>query len=324
MAPTFTDQLGVEQVGPGEYISRLCPAAYGNVGGMAFGGCTTAIAASAAYADIPEGYFLYSFVGHFLGPATTKAKLHCTVHTVRNTKTFATRRVVVKQQQPDNKMRTCLEVLADFHIKEPGLLSYSAPSALKYKGPDESPTLKELVDKALADGIIKEDPIAKFAPMFYAAETFWEMKTCTEGMSGQNLVGMLAKVLPTDQDSLPITDRVSSDWMRLRIPMASASDKAAALLFLLDGGVPFTALAHNHLWYSDSGPCSTLEFALRLFEPVIDVNKWHVRERKTIAAGHGRSYNEARLFDQAGNLAASMTQQCILRPKPNSRSKASL
>lgn len=325
MAPTFTDQLAVEKVGPGEYISRECPAAYGNVGGIAFGGCTTAIAGSAAYAEVPENYFLYSFVGHFLGPATTTAKLHCTVHVVRHTKTFATRRVVVKQQQPDGKMRSCLEVLADFHVKEPALLTYSAPPTLKYKAPEESPTLKELVDKAIADGIVKEDPIAKFAPMFYEAQNFWEMKTCTEGMSGQNLVGMLANVLPTDQDRLHVTDRVSSDWMRLRTPITSASEKTAALLFLLDGGVPFVALAHNHLWYSDCGPCNTLEFALRLFEPVVDVNQWHVRERKTIVAGHGRSYNEARMFNQEGVLTASMTQQCILRPKPQpKKAKSSL
>lgn len=324
MAPSFVDQLAVERLGPGEYISRLCPGAYGNYGGMAFGGCTTAIAASAAYAEVPAGYFLYSFVGHFLGPATTKSKLYCSVHNIRQTRTFATRRVVVRQQQPDGKMRSCLEVLADFHIKEPGLLSYSAPPTLKYKSPEESPTLKELVAKALAEGVIKEDPITKFAPMFYEAEAFWEMKTCTEGMSGQNLVGMLANVLPTDQDSLPIVDRVSSDWVRLRAPLTSAGDKAAALAFLLDGGIPFTALAHNHLWYSDSGACNTLEFALRLFEPVVDVNQWHVRERKTIAAGHGRSYGEARLFDKAGNLTASMTQQCILRPKPEAKGKPSL
>lgn len=204
------------------------------------------------------------------------------------------------------------------------MLTYSPPPTLKYKGPDESPTLKELVDKAMADGTIKKDPIATHASMFYEAERFWEMKTCTEGMTGQNLVGMLAKVLPTDQDNLPVTDRVSSDWMRLRVPVTSVREKTAALLFLLDGGVPFTALAHNHLWYTDSGPCNTLEFALRLFEPVVDVNKWHVRERKTIVAGHGRSYNEARLFDQAGILTASMTQQCILRPKPSPKGTASL
>lgn len=324
MAPNFIDQLAVEYLGPGEYVSKMCPGDYGNAGGIAFGGCTTAVAASAAYAELPDGYFLYSFVGYFLGPATTKAKLHCTVHTVRDTKTFATRRVVVKQQQADGKMRSCLEVLADFHVKEPALLTYTIPPTLKYKGPEESPTLKELVDKALTDGIIKEDPIAMFAPMFYEAENFWEMKTCTEGMSGQNLVGMLANVLPTDQDNLPVTDRVSSDWVRLKTALASASEKTAALLFLLDGGIPFTALAHNHLWYTDSGPCNTLDFALRLFEPVVDVNQWHVRERKTIAAGHGRSYNEARLFSETGILTASMTQQCILRPKPAPKVKSSL
>lgn len=324
MAPTLTDQLAVDELGPGEYLSRVHPGDYGNIGGIAYGGYTSAVATSAAFATVPDGYFLYSLVGHFLSPATTKEKLYCTVYKTRDTKTFATRRVVVKQKQPDGQMRSCLEVLADFHVEEPALLTYSVPPTLKYKGPGESHTLKDLVDKALADGVIKEDLIAKFAPMFYGHEAHWEGRTCTEGMSGQNLVGMLPKQLPTDQDKLPVTDRVSSDWTRLKTPLASVSEKTAALVFLMDGGVPFVALAHIHLWYTDSGPCNTLEIALRLFVPVVELEDWHVRERKTIVAGHGRSYNEARLFDKHGNLTVSMTQQCITRPKPKPKAKASL
>lgn len=322
MALSLADQLAIEQVGPSEFVSRIPPGDYGNARGIAFGGCTSAIAARAAFATVRDGYFLYSLVGNFLGPATTTTKLHCSVFTVRDTKTFATRRVVVKQQQPDGTMRSCLEVLADFHVKEPALLTYSAPTTLKYRGPDEQPTLKELVDKAVADGVVKEDPIAKFAPMFYATERHWIMKTCVEGMSGQNLVGMLAKQVPTDQDDLPLTDRVSADWIKLKTPLTSPGELTAALAFLMDGGVPFSALAHNHMWYNDCGPCNTLEFALRLFEPVVDLKDWHLRERKTIVAAHGRSYNEARLFDERGNLVVSMTQQCILRPKPEPKAKA--
>lgn len=321
MPPSFTDQLAVDQLGAGEYISRLCPGAFGNSGGIAYGGCTTAIATSAAAATVPSGYFLYSLTGHFLGPATTTARLHCTVHAVRNTKTFATRRVVVTQHVDGTTARAVLEVVADFHVAEPTLLTYSAPPTLRYKGPDASPTVKELVEKAQKHGVITQDPVARFAPMFYASETHWEMKTCTEGMSGQNLVGMLAKQLPTDQDALRVTDRVSADWVRLRAPVR---DMTAALVFLMDGGVPFVALAHNHLWYNDAGPCSTLEFALRLFVPVVDLREWHLRERKTVVAGHGRSYNEARLFDEQGSLTVSMTQQCILRPKPEPKTKALL
>lgn len=324
MALDFTDHLAIEQVGPGEYVSKLSPGDHGNARGIVYGGGTSGIATRAAFATVRDGYFLYSLVGNFLGPAITTTKLHCSVFTVRDTKTFATRRVVVKQQQPDGTMRSCMELLADFHVKEPALLTYSAPPTLKYKGPDEQPLLKDLAAKAVADGVVKEDPIAKFAPMFYAAEKYWHMRTCTEGMSGQNLAGMLAKQMPTDQDSLPLTDRVSADWVKLREPLTPGAEMTAGLAWLMDGGVPFSALAHNHLWYNDCGPCNTLEFALRLFEPVIDLKEWHLRERKTIVAGHGRSYNEARLFDERGNLVVSMTQQCILRPPPEPKAKASL
>lgn len=45
--------------------------------------------------------------------------------TLRDTKTFATRRVVVSQRRPDGQPRPCMELIADFHVEEPALMMYS-------------------------------------------------------------------------------------------------------------------------------------------------------------------------------------------------------
>ncbi|KAJ0108220.1 hypothetical protein J7T55_000185 [Diaporthe amygdali] len=323
MLPSLADQLAIEQTGPGQFISKELPQRMGNAMPIAYGGCTAGIATRAACATVPESFSLYSLVGHFLGPASTTEKLACTVHTTRNTKTFTTRRVVVSQQRPDGQVRTCLELLADFQVEEPALMAYSAPPTIPFKGPHESPTAKQLAEKAVAQGLASSDIVEKNGIMFSMMENFFETRTCAEGMTGQNVVGLL-RTLPTDQDDLPLTERSSGDWAKTKEPLTSAGEKAAVLSFLMDGGLSFLPLWHEHLWFDDAGACSTLDFALRLFTPDVDLSNWHLRERKTIAAGYGRTYSEGRLWDEQRNLVACMTQQCILRPKPQGKVKAVL
>lgn len=324
MASTLADQLAIEQTGPGQFTSKALPKRMGNAMPIAYGGCTAGIATRAACATVPEQFSLYSLVGHFLGPASTTEKLVCTVHATRDTKTFATRRVVVSQRRPDSgQLRACMEILADFHVEEPALLAYSAPPSIPFRGPGESPTARELAQEAVARGLAGSDVAEKNTVMFSMMEQFFETRTCAEGLTGQNVLGLL-RTQPTDQDDLPLTERSSGDWAKTKEALTSAGEKAAALSFLMDGGLSFLPLWHEHLWFDDAGACSTLDFALRLFTPDVDLSNWHLRERKTIAAGFGRSYSEGRLWDERRNLVACMTQQCILRPKPKGKGRAVL
>lgn len=327
MVPPLKDQFAVQKLGDGSFVSTHHPSTYGNINGIAFGGSTLAVAVRAVYATAPANFSLYSVLGHFHGPATTKANLYVTVHNIRDTRTFATRRVVVTQTQQKSDgsevQRQCLELFADFHVAEPSVLTYSAQPSMAYKGPDESPTLQDLVDKALTEGKIKSSPLEKQGAMYVGLGVHFETRTCTEGMSGQNMLGLLRSE-PTDQDARHVADRVSGDWSRLRVPLQDKEDKAAAVAFTMDAGLTMTALAHNHLWFDMVGPSVTSDFALRLFVPEVDLNEWHLRERKTISGGAGRTYSEARLWDKNGTLVASMTQQCILKPKDPAKSKASL
>lgn len=321
-AETLSEQTAVEQVGPNEFVSKALPGRFGNATPIAYGGCTSGIATRAACATVPDHYVIYSVLGHFLGPTSTETNLHVTVERTRDTKTFATRRILVRQTQPDGTTRTCLDMLADFHVREPPLLTYSpAPTFhLREEGPDVSPTMDELTQKAVDEGLVKDASILRTAAMFKGHEVHFEARTCARGMSGQNLVGILSKK-PTTQDALHVTDRVSGDWSRTRIPLQDAGERASAAVFMMDGGLPFIALTHNHLWFSDAGANSTLDFAVRWFAPDLDLSKWHLRERRTIAAGHGRSFNEGKLWDEEGNLVLSATQQCILRPPPTGKNK---
>lgn len=274
------------------------------------------VATAAACSTVPPSYHLYSLVGHYMGPGLLGVNMLCTVHATRTTKTFATRRVEVKQTAPDGTSRVCMEIIADFHVEEPAVLTYSAPPRRKYSGPESSPDLESLSRTLLADGQISQEQadMASATGMFGLMGRFFDTRHPVEGVAGQNLFG-IAKHMPTDQDSCHITDRTSAEWIKTLGPLASRAEKMSALAFELDGALSFTPMAHSGLWFEDVGVASTLDFAMRLFVPDVDLGRWHLRERSTVAAAVGRQYSESRMWDQQGNLVASMTQQSILRPR---------
>jgi acyl-CoA thioesterase len=99
-------------------------------------------------------------------------------------------------------------------------------------------------------------------------------------------------------------------------------EQMSTMGFLMDSFLAFCPLVFTHRGFFDAGASGSLDFALRFFErsDKVDFNKWHLREVVTVAGAEGRTYSEARMWDESGKMIASMTQQCILRPplqKPN-------
>lgn len=319
MAETLKEQLAVHEIAPGELMSQSPPGRMGNSLPVAYGGCTMGVAVAAACATVPGSYHLYSVVGHYLGPGLPEVKMRCTVHSTRTTKTFATRRVEVRQTSPDGTSRVCMELIADFHIEEPAALTYSARPRRQYSGPETSSDLEHLSKTLLSNGLIseKQAEMASARGMFGLMWKFFDTRHPIEGVAGQNLFG-IAQQIPTDQDSLHITEKTSAEWIKTLAPLESRAEKMSALAFVLDGALSFTAMAHSGLWFEDIGVASTLDFAMRLFIPDVNLSHWHLRERNTLAAAAGRQYSESRMWDREGNLVASMTQQSILRPRSES------
>src|SRR4051812_11733617 len=96
-----------------------------------------------------------------------------------------------------------------------------------------------------------------------------------------------AKHVKTTQDHLSMTEKTSAEWLRTRTPLKDEHENIAALTFIMDGALSFLPLNHDHKNFDDAGPCSTLDFALRVMRPGIQMNRWHLRERKAIAAAVG-------------------------------------
>lgn len=280
------------------------------------GGCALAFAVNAACATLDSSLFrLYSALGNFLSGASCQRLLHATVTTLRSTRTFQTRVVLVTQTLDDGSSRAVLSANLDFQAIEPAeMLRYSEPL----------PALAGTLDDALAEDAYlarvrridgcTDRVLAAYHAGFAPALKYFDRRAVWTGVGAQNLVGVLQQA-PTTQDHRPLTDKVSYDWSRSRAPLATYRDTIVALAFQMDAAIAFSALTHSHRFLPDAAACGSLDFALRFFGSDLDMNHFHLREIRTLVGREGRTYNESKMWDRDGKLVCVMTQQAILRPK---------
>ena len=321
MSMNITDSLAVRQVSANRYESLRFPEKMGNSANIAFGGCTLGVAAAAVHEGVSEPYRLYSFTGQFLGPALTARKLMCTVREVRKTRSFITKVVEVSQKQDNGSERTCLIALADFHTIEPAsLLIYSKHPSTEHSSVQNSPSVAEHRQNLVRSGATSAESAELHTKAFGLMAKFFDNKICPEAINGQCLVGF-GTAAKTTQDHLPLVERTAADWIRCRQPLETPGQHASSLAFVMDAAISFLPLTLSGLSLSDAGACSTLDFSLRFLTNEVNINEWHLREWRTIAADGGRTYSEAQLWDQDGKMVVSMTQSSILRSKANGTSK---
>lgn len=312
------DLVGVRHIEANKYDSISNPSRMGSMLNVAYGGCALANGISAAYASMPEPkkYHLYSTMGNYLGPALNDRKVLCYVYPYRTTRTFYSCRVELRQRTDKGDERSIMMMLADFQVAEPALMTYSATPVREYSPVERTPTQAENQQNNVDKGVITEKQRDTMRLVFGLMDRFFDQRPCPEGLWSQNLAGM-AKHVRTSQDHLPLTDKTSSDWLKVRD--ASVTEPAthyAAMGFIMDAALAFLPLTHSHRFLDDSSACSSLEFACRFFVTGedIDIRKWHLREMKTITGAHGRTYSESQLWTEEGNMVCSMTQQSIMRP----------
>lgn len=191
-------------------------------------------------------------------------------------------------------------------------MAFSSPWITQYKLASDIPTLRECQEQCIAQGKLGLEQLKTMGPIFALMDEYFEQKPRAEGVSGQNMMGF-AKELPTSQDDSFITEKFSAEWLCARDHL-SPSDRLAGLAFNMDGGLSFLPLVHDHKFLEDVGDCSSLDFALRIFSKDIDLYKWHLKERRTIAAQGGRTFSEACLSREDGQVVAIESQQSIMRP----------
>ena len=329
MAATITDLLSLREISPTHFESIFFPEKMGNTANQAYGGNTLAIAVNAALQTVSSKFSLYTAMGNFLGPASVDQSLHCSVRSLRTTKSFATRLVEVSQIRDDGQSRLCLFMTADFHIQEPHtLLTYSRPPAAHVSEVQHSSTTEENLNALLERGTINQHDVKIHRQLFKLEERLLERRPCPEGIMTQTFAGAARKGTITTQDHLPLHDKTSPDYFRVKNRLETPAEHIAALAFVMDMGISFIPLVHSGISLTEAGVQSSLDFALRIFvnggKGGLDLNSWNLRELSTVTGGEGRTYTEARVWDEKGRMVCNMTQQCILRPKVKMGEKAKI
>lgn len=309
MAATVIELLSVRETSPSHFESIHNPEKMGNAANIAYGGNTLGVAITAALQTVHSRYFLYSALGNYLGPAFTDRILHCSVRSIRTTKTFATRHVEVSQVQNSGDKRLCLFLTADFQTAEPAsLLTYSRPPRMSYRTVEESPTLEENRQDMLDRGLIDQKTMPLSDVLFGLAGRLLERRPCPEGVLTQNLIGLAKKGTPTTQDHLPLPLKTSGDYFRSKHELKTPAEHVSALAFVTDMATSFLPLVHSGQSLTDASAQSSLDFAFRVFTNDLDLNQWQLRELSTITGGDGRTYTEAQVWDRHGKMVCSMTQ----------------
>lgn len=339
---------------PWVFESVSLPGRAGNLVPLAYGGCTSSVAVISAGHTVDQkkyNYVPYSVTGYFLGPASLESKYECYVTPLRDTRSFATRHVVVKQRTKKG-LRSCLALTVDFiasrtstpealeQCKSRGvdpaatrsLLHYQVNPKMNAGKPTELEHGRKLIAEKMKNNELGDDALAihdEFLGLWYQ---YFDGRVPEESMMAQNMFGMYDK--GTSQDHLPISERLTDDWFRVIqelpptdghehlvvrddlgiIPITSKMLHAALCVFALDGVLAFAPVSMNNRMMLEASNASSLDFAVRFHSDVVDMSKWHLREVRTMAGGWSRTFSEAMLWDEDGRLIASTTQQCVLHP----------
>lgn len=184
MATTLAQHLSLEQA-DGHYVSSHFPRQMGNTTPIAYGGYAIGLTIQTACQSVPDGFRLYSALGHFLRGLSTDAKLICTPSELRRTKSFVTYRVTVQQKDQTTEMpRLCVELLADFHRDEPEILNYSATPTRRYSHWQHCLRWDRLAEeKWVKTGKLLEAKSDMFNTLFGLSHEIFDARPCPEGVT---------------------------------------------------------------------------------------------------------------------------------------------
>jgi acyl-CoA thioesterase II len=315
MSRAFTDSLALRKVSETVFETIHNPKRIGNSLNIAYGGYALAVAVKASAASVPSNYNLYSILGNYLGPALTDRPLLARVRNVRQTRTFSTRQIEISQKQADGTERPCLIALADFQVPEKAsVMDFDVRPSKNYSSYEVLVDWQTHDQKMVETGKVSQDLADMHMKTLGVLHDLYEQRPCPEGIFPHNLTGM-AKTLPTPQSDLPLPERSTADWVRSKEPLTSQMENVACLAFYMDAALSFCSLSFSGMFLDDVGACSSLDFALRIFRNEVDMAKWHLREIQTRVGGEGKTYNEARIWDEHGKCVGIMTQANIMRPK---------
>jgi acyl-CoA thioesterase-2 len=254
-----------------------------------FGGQFLGQAVVAAGRTLADGRAVHSLHGYFVRPGDPELPLEYSVSTVRDGRSFATRRVEATQA---GELR--FVCLVSFTAAENGL-EYQPPVDLGLLPPPDG--LRTYGD--------------------WMAETTDNPEDHYETRSRPRPVDVRYVDPPTNPPEGPIT---SPQRMWLRLPGPLPDDPlihAAALAYASDETlIDNSMLPHGRRWSDPALQGASIDHAMWFLRPA-RADQWLLFEQTVVSTAGGRGLARGDLYTPAGSLVATATQEGLLRLAPS-------
>ncbi len=248
-----------------------------------FGGQVAAQAIVAAARTVPEQYLVHSLHSYFLRPGDTRVPIVYDADTLRDGRSFATRRVLARQHG-----RPIFALTANFQIPEDGL-DHQDPMP-SVPAPEDCPRLEDV------------------APMSHRSSQQWkrewaalEIRHAGDTRDGGSISD------PTVAARARLWIRINGALPDGRLAHTAAFTYASDLTLLAASLVP-----HNRDIGSEDLQPASLDHSVWFHRP-FRADEWWLYDQASPSASGGRGLALARVFAQDGTLVATVAQEGLIR-----------
>jgi len=275
------DLLTLEKKDTHHFVGQNYKTAWGRV----FGGQVLGQSLHAAYQTVPDDRIAHSMHGYFILGGDINIPIDYHVDTIRDGRSFTTRRVVAFQ-----KDKAIFNMAASFHIKEAGENhQIPMPNVL-------TPELL-LTDIQQAEGLQDKDP-ERFQRLMKAHPQIFEFKPVDKAIYLQT-----RNSPPLAHIWFRIKDKIEANLPLQHQILAFASDYS----LLLTSTLPHREnLTHAKMYYA------SLDHAL-WFHRNFKIDDWLLYAIESPSASNARGFSRGSIFDKTGVMVASVTQEGLMR-----------
>ena len=270
--------LDLEKLGDNEFLGRTQWMPHGRV----FGGQVLAQALTAAMRTTEETRHVHSLHSYFLRAGDIEKDIRFSVEILRDGKSFSARRVHAIQDD-----KPIFSMIASFQEESAGL-EHAETMPENVPDPDSLPSAADLLGSI-------DHPTAQY----WSSARPFDLRHVTQPVYLR-----------------PAKHQESSQmvWFRSISPMPESPQlHTAALAYASDYSILESILRKHGLSWAHPGLNSaSLDHAMWFHRPT-RVDQWHLYVQASPSAQGGRGLSFGKIFDQSGNLVASVAQEGMVR-----------
>ena len=257
-------------------------------GGHVFGGQVMGQAITAVGRTTPPGRRIHSTYSYFLAPGAAEHPIRFEVDALRDGGSFSVRRVLATQpgRGPEEERRTILAMTASFQDEQDGLEHQErAPEA---PDPEGLPTTAEVLA-----GI--EHPVARY----------WSTQRPIDIRHVTDPIYFRPDAAGSDSQMV---------WMRTIAPVQAQPLVHDAILAFASDYTPFEPILRRQglSWITPGLRMATINHAI-WWHRHVEADQWLLYVQRSPSASGGRGLTHGQVFDRAGDLVATVTQEGMIR-----------